>query len=130
MASHGKKKTTMAKLNREARLRERRVIKEANKRARQQQRNEPPVDGASLDDPTLQAVESPSTDADESGTRDAHVAYVGEGTPTPEDDAAYVGEGTPTPEDDAAYVGEGTPTPEDDAAYVADRSGVPHADVA
>ncbi|HEY7965432.1 MAG TPA: hypothetical protein VID68_00225 [Solirubrobacteraceae bacterium] len=44
MASHGKKKTTMAKLNREARLRERRVIKAANKQARQQQRSEGLVD--------------------------------------------------------------------------------------
>ena len=34
MASTGKKKTTMAKLAREARLRERRVEKEARKRAR------------------------------------------------------------------------------------------------
>ncbi len=34
MASRGKKKTTMAKLNREARLRERRSEKEARKNAR------------------------------------------------------------------------------------------------
>jgi len=34
MASKGKKKTTMAKLNRENRLRERRVIKQAKKDAR------------------------------------------------------------------------------------------------
>jgi hypothetical protein len=34
MASTGKKKTTMAKLARESRLRERRVEKEARKRAR------------------------------------------------------------------------------------------------
>ena len=34
MASSGKKKTTMAKLNRETRLRERRAIKEASKEAR------------------------------------------------------------------------------------------------
>jgi hypothetical protein len=34
MASSGKKKTTMAKLNRESRLRERRVIKQAKKDAR------------------------------------------------------------------------------------------------
>lgn len=34
MASTGKKKTTMAKLNRESKLRERRVEKEAKKRLR------------------------------------------------------------------------------------------------
>jgi hypothetical protein len=34
MASSGKKKTTMAKLNRESKLRERRAEKEARKRAR------------------------------------------------------------------------------------------------
>lgn len=34
MASSGKKKTTMAKLNRESRLRERRMEKEARKQAR------------------------------------------------------------------------------------------------
>jgi hypothetical protein len=34
MASTGKKKTTMAKLNRESKLRERRVEKEARKRLR------------------------------------------------------------------------------------------------
>jgi hypothetical protein len=34
MASTGKKKTTMAKLSRESRLRERRLEKEARKRAR------------------------------------------------------------------------------------------------
>jgi hypothetical protein len=44
MASSGKKKTTMAKLNRETRLRERRAIKEASKEARKLARLEPPVD--------------------------------------------------------------------------------------
>jgi hypothetical protein len=34
MASHGKKKTTMAKLTRESRLRERRLDKQARKDAR------------------------------------------------------------------------------------------------
>jgi hypothetical protein len=34
MASNGKKKTTMAKLNRESRLRERRQEKDARKRSR------------------------------------------------------------------------------------------------
>lgn len=41
MASRGKKKTTMAKLNRETRLRERRQIKEARKDARKDARGEP-----------------------------------------------------------------------------------------
>jgi hypothetical protein len=36
MASNGKKKTTMAKLNRENRVRERRVEKQAKKDARKQ----------------------------------------------------------------------------------------------
>ena len=36
MASSGKKKTTMAKLNRESRLRERRLDKQARKDARKQ----------------------------------------------------------------------------------------------
>jgi hypothetical protein len=44
MASSGKKKTTMAKLNRETRLRERRANKEASKEARKAARLEPPAD--------------------------------------------------------------------------------------
>ena len=42
MASKGKKKTTMAKLNREARLRERRVEKQARKDARKRAAADPP----------------------------------------------------------------------------------------
>jgi hypothetical protein len=42
MASSGKKKTTMAKLTRESRLRERRVEKEARKRARKYAAANPP----------------------------------------------------------------------------------------
>jgi hypothetical protein len=42
MASAGKKKTTMAKLSRESRLRERRQEKEAKKRARKQAAAHPP----------------------------------------------------------------------------------------
>jgi hypothetical protein len=55
MASHGKKKTTMAKLNREARLRERRVEKAARKVERKQQaeRGPEPADGALEDDEQL-----------------------------------------------------------------------------
>ena len=40
MASRGKKKTTMAKLNRESRLRERRRDKQAKKEARKQAASE------------------------------------------------------------------------------------------
>ena len=60
MASRGKKKTTMAKLNREGKLRERRLIKESNKQARKQARNEPPVDEVQ---PELASVDAVSTDA-------------------------------------------------------------------
>ena len=49
MASSGKKKTTMAKLNRESRMRERRIDKQARKDARKQAAAESP--GAA--DPTL-----------------------------------------------------------------------------
>jgi hypothetical protein len=42
MASSGKKKTTMAKLTRESRLRERRVEKAAKKRARKEASANPP----------------------------------------------------------------------------------------
>ena len=42
MASTGKKKTTMAKLARESRLRERRVEKQARKDARKQAAAHPP----------------------------------------------------------------------------------------
>ena len=37
MASSAKRKTTMAKLNRETKLRERRLVKEARKQARKQE---------------------------------------------------------------------------------------------
>jgi hypothetical protein len=43
MASKGKKKTTMAKLTREARLRERRLEKQARKDARKRAAAEPPA---------------------------------------------------------------------------------------
>lgn len=52
MASAGKKKTTMAKLNREARLRERRLDKAARKDARRQAAAEGPGEPAD----TLTAV--------------------------------------------------------------------------
>jgi hypothetical protein len=44
MASAGKKKTTMAKISRESRLRERRQDKEARKRARRDAAANPPSD--------------------------------------------------------------------------------------
>ena len=47
MSSRGKKKTTMAKLNREARLRDRRIEKQARKEARRYAAVTPPQ----LDDP-------------------------------------------------------------------------------
>jgi len=43
VASRGKKKTTMAKLTREAKLRERRVDKQARKDARKRAASEPPA---------------------------------------------------------------------------------------
>ena len=46
MASRGKKKTTMAKLNREARLRERRFEKQARKDARKRAPADPPGEAA------------------------------------------------------------------------------------
>jgi hypothetical protein len=60
MASSGKKKTTMAKLNRESRLRERRVIKQAKKDARKRAS----ADGADAHDGapssmTTEAAETP-----------------------------------------------------------------------
>jgi hypothetical protein len=44
MASNGKKKTTMAKLNRETKLRERRLDKQARKDARKQAAADGPAD--------------------------------------------------------------------------------------
>jgi hypothetical protein len=50
MASTGKRKTTMAKLNRESRLRERRLEKQARKNARKQAATQTP--GQTNDPPT------------------------------------------------------------------------------
>jgi hypothetical protein len=75
MASSGKKKTTMAKLTRESRLRERRIDKQARKDAR---KNAPPesdqptdlLDGDELDgeltvdgEPVLTGASEPPADA-------------------------------------------------------------------
>lgn len=54
MASSGKKKTTMAKLMRESRLRERRLDKQAKKDARKQTAANPP--GESLDMTTAETA--------------------------------------------------------------------------
>jgi hypothetical protein len=53
MSSRGKKKSTMAKLTRESRLRERRMLKQAKKEAR---RNAPPLQ------PEAPAVVQPAQD--------------------------------------------------------------------
>jgi|GEM_PF-6643048 hypothetical protein len=69
MASRGKKKTTIAKLNREAKLRERRVIKEANKQERARLRLEPPADAESAEadpdvaEPAVASLDSAPADA-------------------------------------------------------------------
>jgi hypothetical protein len=47
LASNAKKKTTFAKLNREAALRERRLLKQAKKEARKQAPSSPPPPVAS-----------------------------------------------------------------------------------
>jgi hypothetical protein len=56
MASSGKKKTTMAKLNRERRLRERRAEKEIRKQARREAAQSP----AENEGPTPEAPDPPS----------------------------------------------------------------------
>lgn len=48
MASSGKKKTTMAKLSRESKLRERRVEKKARKDARRLAAANPPTEGSDM----------------------------------------------------------------------------------
>jgi hypothetical protein len=59
MASSGKKKTTMAKLTRESRLRERRLDKQAKKDARKQMASHPPEDSLNV-----ATAESAGPDAD------------------------------------------------------------------
>jgi hypothetical protein len=55
MASSGKKKTTMAKLTRERRLRERRIDKQAKKDARKQAAGQPGEPGDVLGDDLAQS---------------------------------------------------------------------------
>ena len=67
MSSRGKKKTTMAKLSRESRLRERRLDKQARKDARKNAPAQPdqPEDmlEATIGDPALSAAEQPDLEA-------------------------------------------------------------------
>lgn len=55
MASAGKKKTTMAKLNRERKLRERRIDKQHKKDARKQAA----LDGETIGEPIVESDEHP-----------------------------------------------------------------------
>ncbi len=64
MASSGKRKTTMAKLTRESRLRERRLDKQAKKDARKAQALNPDVPG---DEPSETSGEPTQQDADQPG---------------------------------------------------------------
>ena len=74
MSSRGKKKTTMAKLSRESRLRERRVEKNARKNARKEAAaNGTTVTGLESDD-GLQSTDLGSADLDISQDEFAHVA--------------------------------------------------------
>ena len=64
MASSGKKKTTMAKLARESRLRERRLIKQAKKEARKQGASDLASPGAAMNATTAETAQSgPGQDA-------------------------------------------------------------------
>ncbi len=67
MASSGKKKTTMAKLTRESRLRERRLDKQAKKDARKQA----PVHHTDLPGDTLNAMTGESADPTAEVTSDS-----------------------------------------------------------
>jgi hypothetical protein len=76
MASSGKKKTTMAKLMRESRLRERRQDKKARKDARKQAA----LDGVSLQDPgvPLEDGETPDDAPDDAPDSSAPQSTVAE----------------------------------------------------
>jgi hypothetical protein len=60
LASTGKKRTTMAKLSRESRLRERRLEKQARKNARKEAAADRPVQP---DDPSTNVSSGPGPDA-------------------------------------------------------------------
>jgi hypothetical protein len=73
MASSGKKKTTMAKLQRESRLRERRMEKDARKRARKDAAAHPPVDSPPLgEDATEAGAPGDTADTDRPTAAIAH----------------------------------------------------------
>ena len=63
MASSGKKKTTMAKLNRESRLRERRLVKQAKKDARKRASVAASADDRTPPSPTEAAAAGGAGDA-------------------------------------------------------------------
>jgi hypothetical protein len=71
MASNGKKKTTMAKLTRESKLRERRLDKQAKKDARKRAAADPPAQVAAGAGEALEGDENALTDSagDESRER-------------------------------------------------------------
>ena len=72
MASSGKKKTTMAKLTRESKLRERRLDKQAKKEAR---RNAPPAEPDQPGDPLYTTSDEPH----ETGPEQPALETVGQG---------------------------------------------------
>jgi hypothetical protein len=63
MASNGKKKTTMAKLTRESKLRERRMDKQAKKDARKRAAADPPAHVAAPGGDSPESDESLPTDS-------------------------------------------------------------------
>jgi hypothetical protein len=63
MASNGKKKTTMAKLTRETKLRERRLDKQAKKDARKRAAADPTAHVTAPADDTFDGDDSPSDDS-------------------------------------------------------------------
>ncbi len=75
MASSGKKKTTMAKLTRESKLRERRLDKQARKDARKHASNHPDPLSETLDapdgEPALADAGQPALEAVVQGLADA-----------------------------------------------------------
>jgi hypothetical protein len=78
MASSGKRKTTMAKLTRESRLRERRLDKQARKDARKRGLVDNPAGDGPGDALSVAAVESAGSDLEQAGP---------EGVPEPVTDA-------------------------------------------
>jgi hypothetical protein len=73
MSSRGKKKTTMAKLNRDARLRERRTDKQARKQARRDAAANPPDLDPATASPDLESDVDPQ-DHDSAPTHDLEAA--------------------------------------------------------